>query len=91
MPLSFQPYDPPRPLARDLVRPLWRMQRAARTLTAALYRHPNGVELRIALEAEEADRSPNGLLFTRIERFNVEALQLESERMRAHFLDEAWV
>lgn len=71
----------------DLIREVWRLCRGDRVLTAGLYRHPRGTELRIAFSPV---RGAGDVLHTRVERHNVAALELDAEGMRYRLFDSGW-
>ena len=68
-----------------LVRILWRMQ-ARRVVTAALYSHPVGTELRVYFEPEGA----GDLLQSDVERFDVGRLEEKAAEMRKALLEKGW-
>ena len=61
-----------------LLRVLWRMQFRAQIITAAIYRHPAGLELRVFLEPEEK----NDLLWSELARFDHSVLEDKAAAMR---------
>jgi len=72
--------------AGTLRRILWRM-RARRVVTAALYSHPLGTELRVFFEPESA----GDLLHSHLERFDVTALQEKAALMREALREKGWL
>jgi hypothetical protein len=69
-----------------LVRVLWRMK-ARRVVTAALYSHSAGTELRVFFEPERAD----DLLHSQVERFDVRALEERAAQLRQVLLERGWL
>ena len=69
-----------------VVRVLWRMK-ARRVVTAALYSHPAGTELRFYFESEGA----GDLLHSQVERFDVSVLEDRAARSRASLLEKGWL
>jgi hypothetical protein len=69
-----------------LLRVLWRMQ-ARRVVTAGLYSHSAGTELRVFFEPESAD----DLLHSQVERFDVTALEDKAAEMRLVLLERGWL
>jgi hypothetical protein len=62
------------------------MQGPTRIVTAALYDHPVGTELRVYLEPESA----NDLLNSHVERFDIGVLETRAEALRAILLEKGW-
>jgi hypothetical protein len=62
------------------------MQGPRRIVTAALYHHPAGTELRVYLEPESAD----DLLHSQVERFDVGVLETRAEALRMILLEKGW-
>lgn len=80
-----KPAEIPAPTTR-LVQVLWRMQ-SRRVVTAGLYSHPAGTELRVFFEPESAD----DLLHSQVERFDVSALEGKAASMRRVLLERGWL
>jgi hypothetical protein len=76
----------PRIATSAVLRVLWRMQGRTRIVTAALYDHPVGTELRVYLEPESA----NDLLNSHVERFDIGVLETRAEALRAILLEKGW-
>lgn len=68
------------------LRVLWRMK-GRRIVTAALYSHPAGTELRVYFEPESAD----DLLHSQVERFDVDALEAKAATIRAALREKGWL
>lgn len=73
------------PAASTPVRKLWRMQ-ARRIVTAALFSHPAGNELRVYFEPEEA----GDLLHSQVERLDLSVLEDKAAEMRHMLLEKGW-
>jgi hypothetical protein len=62
------------------------MQGPHRIVTAALYGHPAGTELRVYLEPEAA----GDLLHSHVERFDAGVLETRAEALRVMLLEKGW-
>jgi hypothetical protein len=80
-----QPAEKREPTA-TLRRVLSRM-RARRVVTAALYSHPVGTELRVYFEPEGA----GDLLHSQVERFDVASLETKAEALRDVLREKGWL
>lgn len=65
---------------------LWRM-RARRVVTAALFPHPAGTELRVYFEPESA----GDLIASQVERFDVSVLEAKAAAMRETLRAKGWI
>jgi len=61
--------------------------RALRVVTAALYSHPVGTELRVFFEPESA----GDLLHSQVERFDIAALHDKADVMREALREKGWL
>jgi hypothetical protein len=68
------------------IRVLWRMK-WRRVVTAALYTHPAGTELRVYFEPESA----GDLLHSLVEGFDIPVLDKRAAALRATLLEKGWV
>jgi len=57
-----------------------------RVVTAALYRHPAGTELRVYLGPETSD----DLLNSQVERFDIRVLEERAAALRAILVEKGW-
>ena len=60
---------------------------ARRVVTAALFSHPAGTELRVYFEPEEA----GDLLHSQVERFDVSVLEQKAAEMREALRVKGWL
>ena len=56
-------------------------------ITAAIYKHPHGQELRVFLEPEEK----NDLLWSSVERFDFTPLEQKASDLRSVLLEKGWI
>jgi hypothetical protein len=62
------------------------MQGPRRVVTAALYRHVAGTELRVYFEPVSADH----VLYSQVERFDVGVLKGRATALRAMLVEKGW-
>jgi len=70
------------------IRELWRLRRGGRLLTAVLYQHDHGIELRTEPEPGEGSAR---VIHSRIEVSNIAAVELDGEGVRHHLRDSGWL
>jgi hypothetical protein len=63
------------------------MQGPRRVVTAALYKHPAGTELRVDLGPESAGDP----LHSQVERFDIGVIEARGEALRAVLLEKGWL
>ena len=61
--------------------------KARRVVTAGLYSHVGGTELRVYFEPESAD----DLLHSHVERFDVDTLEIKAAAMREALREKGWL
>jgi hypothetical protein len=68
------------------LRILWRMRGVRRIVTAGIYSHPAGWELRVSFEGQADD-----ILHTQVHRFDRGVLEEKAEEMRAALREKGWL
>ena len=91
MTFGAAPPQPPRePASPEQLRVVWRVERRRRfrcqIITAAIYKHPHGQELRVFL----GDEGENNLLHSELARFDFAPLEDKAASLREVLLEKGW-